>query len=280
MSRFARGRATALLAGALAGAAVRLAYPALRARPPGGGNLWARTNHRGETLTLLEGPAYVAGAAAAVVLAPGLPVASRVAGLVALTGAGGFGAVDDLRESGDRKGLRGHLTELAHGRITTGGLKVIGIGTTGLLAAALSRQGAGKALLSGAVIASAANLVNLLDLRPGRALKVVLLTGAPMALGTRSASTAILGGAAAGAAAGLLPEDLAEQAMLGDTGANAAGALLGVAAVHRLGPKGQAALLTLLAGLTLISERVSFTAVIESTPGLREFDALGRRPAR
>ena len=71
---------------------------------------------------------------------------------------------------------------------------------------------------------------------------------------------------------------MAEQAMLGDTGANAAGALLGLAAVHRLGTKGQAVLLTGLTALTLVSERISFTAVIESTPVLRELDALGRRP--
>ena len=293
------GRAAVVLASAVAGGSARLAYAALRARPPGGTGLWARTNHRGETLTLLEGPAYLTGAAVAVALVPGLPAASRGAGLIALAGAGGFGAIDDLRESGSRKGLRGHLGELAHGRITTGGLKVLGIGVTGLLAAALSQpsqRAPAKVLLPGAVIAAAANLINLLDLRPGRALKMVLLTGGPLALGTRSSSpsvlggtavprgtavlggTAVLAGIAAGAAAGLLPEDLAEHAMLGDTGANAAGALLGLAAVQRLGPAGQAVLLTVLAGLTLISERVSFTTVIESTPGLRELDALGRRP--
>ena len=67
--------------------------------------------------------------------------------------------------------------------------------------------------------------------------------------------------------------------MLGDTGANAAGALLGTALVEATGRRGRVAALVVLAGLTLASERVSFTKVIESTPGLREFDAWGR-PAR
>ena len=67
--------------------------------------------------------------------------------------------------------------------------------------------------------------------------------------------------------------------MLGDTGANAAGALLGVAALAATGRRGRLALLAALVGLTVASERVSFTRVIESTPGLRELDALGRRPA-
>ena len=67
--------------------------------------------------------------------------------------------------------------------------------------------------------------------------------------------------------------------MLGDAGANAFGALLGVALAARTGPAGRAALLAGLVALTAASERVSFTQVIEKTPGLRELDALGRRSA-
>jgi len=129
-------------------------------------------------------------------------------------------------------------------------------------------------LLSGAVIAASANLVNLFDLRPGRALKVVLL--AAPAAGTTPAGRLVA--AACGTAAALLPPDLAEQSMLGDTGANAAGALLGTAAVAGLGRRGRLLTLLGLSALTLASERVSFTAVIARTPVLREFDELGRRP--
>src|SRR2546421_13113503 len=130
-------------------------------------------------------------------------------------------------------------------------------------------------LLAAGVVAGTANLVNLLDLRPGRALKAGVLIGAPLAVGAR-------GGVAAGpvgAAAALLPADLGEEIMLGDAGANALGALLGVALAARAGTAGRAVLLAGLAGLTAASERVSFTRVIESTPGLRELDALGRRRA-
>jgi hypothetical protein len=75
----------------------------------------------------------------------------------------------------------------------------------------------------------------------------------------------------------VLADDLAGRSMLGDAGANALGALLGVALAARTGPVGRAALLAGIAGLTAASEKVSFTKVIESTPGLRELDALGRR---
>ncbi len=272
-----------LVSAALAGVgavAARGAWAALRKYPPGGAALWERVNHRGETLTLLEGPAYTLGAAAATVLTPGVPPRAKAAAVVATVGGGVFGAIDDLRETGKSKGLRGHLGELAHGNVTTGGLKVLGIGATGLVTALLlpgPQQRlvgrAGDTLLAGVVVAGSANLMNLFDLRPGRAIKVMLLF-APFA--TKSPMVAV----ACGAGAGLLPIDLAEKAMLGDTGANAAGALLGTAAVTGLGRKGQLVVLAVVGGLTLASEKVSFTKVIARTPVLRELDQLGRRPAQ
>ena len=100
--------------------------------------------------------------------------------------------------------------------------------------------------------------------------------------GTRPGSTsALTAAAAAGAALGALPGDLAGTSMLGDTGANSAGALRrpGPGRAHRPArPAGRARRCS--PALTLASEKVSFTAVIEATPGLRELDALGRRPAR
>jgi hypothetical protein len=284
---------------AIAGLTARAAWAALRSRPPGGAQRWDRMNHRSETVTLLEGPAYALGAATAVALTPGVPPRLKAAAVLATLGGGFFGAIDDLHESGKNKGLRGHLGELAHGRVSTGGLKVLGIGATGLAAALLAKPpvimheptrgrppgrrfgqdhggvGAGVDLLvSGAVIAGSANLVNLFDLRPGRALKAVLLT-APLA---GSSPAGRLVAVAGGTAAALLRPDLAEQSMLGDTGANAAGALLGTAAVAGLGRRGRFLTLLGLSALTLASERVSFTAVIARTPVLRQFDELGRRP--
>jgi hypothetical protein len=67
--------------------------------------------------------------------------------------------------------------------------------------------------------------------------------------------------------------------MLGDSGANALGALLGVALAARTGPGGRAAILAVVGGLTAASERISFTAVIERTDWLRRLDEFGRRRA-
>src|SRR6185437_4742727 len=50
-----RPRTVLRLLAAASGA--RLAYAALTRIPPGGQKSWTRTNHRGEPVTLLEGPA-------------------------------------------------------------------------------------------------------------------------------------------------------------------------------------------------------------------------------
>ncbi|MBO3748613.1 hypothetical protein J5X84_21260 [Streptosporangiaceae bacterium NEAU-GS5] len=262
--------------GALAGAAVgavaaRTALAVFRRRAPyGDADTWARTNHRGETVTLLEGPAFVAGASAAVALAPGLPGRVRAAALVAGLGSGLLGAYDDIFGTTASKGFKGHLTALSKGEVTSGAVKILGIGVTGLAAAVLApKDHTADALINGALIAGSANLANLFDLRPGRAIKVGLIAGAPL---LPAAAIPL------GAAAALLPEDLGERAMLGDSGANALGALLGLAAATRLGRPGRLVALGTVVALTAASEKVSFTKVIAGNPVLHRIDMLGRRP--
>jgi hypothetical protein len=275
----------ALIGGVLGAAAARAAYTAFTRRPPGlnglpGEEVWGRTNHRGEPVTLLEGPAFVAGATAAGLVAPGLTGRMRAAVLLAGAGGGLLGAYDDLAGSGSSRGFKGHLAALARGEITSGAVKLLGIGAAGLAAAAVAGTGARSkpaaavdVVINGALIAGGANLLNLFDLRPGRAIKVGILAGAPLAAGAPAAVVA----APLGAAVALLPEDLGEKAMLGDAGANALGALLGLAAT-RLGRGGRLAVLAAVVGLTGASEFVSFTKVIQSTPPLHWLDMLGRRP--
>lgn len=271
-----------VLAGLASAAATWGARRAADALVAPGTPRWTRTNHRGAPLSLLEGPSVAAGLVAGAVLsASDRRIAAACA--VAAGGAAAFGLVDDLTEdtARSRKGLRGHLGALAHGELTTGGLKVLGIGATSLVAAALlpSRRAVGPVgrLLdvgvSGALVAASANLVNLLDLRPGRALKAAGLAALPLLAGPGGA----VAGATLGAAGAALPRDLGETDMLGDGGANALGALLGVGAVLARGRRGRLALLAGAVALTLASERVSFTAVIARTPVLREIDAWGRR---
>jgi len=270
-----------LISAAIAVGATRLAYAALNRYPPGEAKTWSLTNHRGEAVTLLEGPAVAAGAIVGALAQAGLRSATRqpawraaAAMAVAGVGAAAFGAYDDLAGSGDRRGFIGHLGALRHGEVTTGAVKLGGIGAAGLLSAALAGGQPADLAINAGLVAGGANLLNLFDLRPGRAIKVAVASGTLIAAVGSSAPPL----PPAAAAMSLLPEDLGERAMLGDCGANALGAMLGAAAAGMPRPA-RIALLAGIAGLTAASEKVSFTKVIERTPALRWLDMLGRRPS-
>jgi hypothetical protein len=176
------------------------------------------------------------------VVAPGRDPAVAVAA--------GAGLADDLW-SGPERGFRAHLRA---GR-TTGVLKLVAIPLAGLLA---TRQVSGALL-----VGLAANFLNQLDTRPGRALKTYMLAAAPMR-------------APLGIAVLLLPYDLRERTMLGDCGSNALGALLGLTSVNRFGGRARWLAIGALAGLTALGERRSLGELIERTPVVAELDRLGR----
>jgi hypothetical protein len=161
-----------------------------------------------------------------------------------------IGLVDDLW-SGPERGFRAHLRA---GR-TTGVLKLAGIPFYGFLRT--------RSVSGALVVGLSANALNQLDTRPGRALKayvaVAVLVGAPLRV-------AVL----------LAPYDLREMAMLGDSGANALGALLGLNSVERITGRGRWLLIGGLVGLTVLGERTSLGRLIERSPALRRVDEWGR----
>ncbi len=179
-----------------------------------------------------------------------LPLVGWIAGVHEPTVAA-IGLADDLW-SGPERGFRAHLRA---GR-TTGVLKLVGIPAVGLVRT--------RSLSGALLVGLAANLLNQLDTRPGRALKAYLALAVPL---EAPVATAVL----------LLPYDLREMAMLGDSGSNALGAVLGLSSVDRFTARGRWLLIGALAGLTLLGERRSLGALIERTPVLRELDALGRQ---
>ena len=130
-------------------------------------------------------------------------------------------------------------------------------------------------LLGAGVIAGTANLVNLLDLRPGPGAQGRRCCSARRWPAARAAGIAAgPAGAAAGAAAATTSTS---EIMLGDAAPTRSARCSASALAARTGPPAGPALLAVLAALTAASEKVSFTQVIQRTPGLRELDALGRR---
>ena len=76
----------------------------------------------------------------------------------------------------------------------------------------------GEYLLATALLVLATNLFNLLDLRPGRSAKALILLGAGVTIGTRDVHPLWTLGLFIGPVLVFLPLDLRERAMLGDTG--------------------------------------------------------------
>jgi UDP-N-acetylmuramyl pentapeptide phosphotransferase/UDP-N-acetylglucosamine-1-phosphate transferase len=208
---------------------------------------------------------------------PGLD-AARALVLLAVLGFGVLGLLDDVLATGEERGFGGHGRALLQGRVTTGLLKLVGGGALALaLAAAPGPEGRLHVIADAALIALAANLGNLLDRAPGRALKCGVVAWIPLLFVAGGDGLGLALAAVMGAFVATAPEDLGEQLMLGDAGANVLGAVLGLAVVLEVGWHARLVVLAVVLALNLVSEWVSFSRVIERVGVLRALDGVGRR---
>jgi UDP-N-acetylmuramyl pentapeptide phosphotransferase/UDP-N-acetylglucosamine-1-phosphate transferase len=270
----ARNPPPAWFGGAVTAAVVTAGWSAAERRATRDGH-WRRRNFRDRDVSLLLGPVIGAGAAAGL-LAAG-PRARRTA-LVVVSGAAVIGAYDDRYGDSHARGLGGHARALRQGRVTTGMVKLVSLVAVAAVGSARRYRRPVDVALGTVLVAGMTNLVNLFDLRPGRAAKASLMFAAVLGQSGEPevrASAAV----AAAAAASALPADLGERAMLGDCGAGTLGALLGWSAAAGGSRRRRAMIAAGVVGLTLASERVSFSAVIDRQPLLRAVDQLGRQPA-
>jgi UDP-N-acetylmuramyl pentapeptide phosphotransferase/UDP-N-acetylglucosamine-1-phosphate transferase len=247
-----------------------------------------RVNYRGRAIPVVGGVLIVAAALiveagratlGAVGLGdePGLNLARPLVLLVCF-GFGMLGLMDDVLGTGEDRGFRGHLRALSQGRVTTGLLKLVGGAGIAIVVAAEPGFITGKRVIADALlIALAANLGNLFDRAPGRTIKVALVTYVPVAVALGTGAVGIAVAPVMGAALGVLPEDLREHLMLGDTGANVLGAVLGVAVVLDTSRATRNVVIVALIVLNLAAEFVSFSRLIDRVPPLRWFDRLGGR---
>jgi UDP-N-acetylmuramyl pentapeptide phosphotransferase/UDP-N-acetylglucosamine-1-phosphate transferase len=275
--------AIALLAGIVAATVLERTTRTALAQP-----VLVRENYRGHRLTTASGLLLVV----AVLAIDGIRTLAELAGasdgvtardrllvLATVVAFGALGFVDDALGDNDEKGLKGHVRAALHGKVTTGFIKLGGGASAALvIAGTVLGDQPGRVLLDAALIALAANMGNLFDRAPGRTIKVGILVYVPLAIVAGTSATGLALAVVVGAAIGLLPSDLAERSMLGDTGANALGAALGVAAVLTVAPGTRTIIVVVLLVLTLLSEVVSFSKVIRRVPPLHLLDRLGRIP--
>jgi UDP-N-acetylmuramyl pentapeptide phosphotransferase/UDP-N-acetylglucosamine-1-phosphate transferase len=263
-----------------------LAQPTLRALRAGGHTL---PNYRERALPFPFGVLIVAAALVALVpltlieriahtaiLYPRLiPVAVYALGVACL------GLIDDTLGSGRSgvpgpRGWRGHGAATIRGELSTGALKAAGSLGLALLAMDYAGLSIGRWLLAAAVLVLATNAFNLLDLRPGRAIKVFGLLGAGLTIGVRELRPLWTLGLFVGPALIAGVYDLRERAMLGDIGANLLGALAGLWLVLSLSQSGQLIALAVLVLLTVYGELRSISELVARVPLLRGLDSWGR----
>lgn len=252
---------------------------------------FARLNYRGARLAFPLGA--VAATAGLAALAP-LAFLNDRAGLDLLEpelrrwmpyllGVAFLGFLDDAlgegADGGAPRGWRGHARALRAGSLSTGGVKALG--ALALAAYVVSGRGleSWRYLADVALLILATNLFNLLDLRPGRAEKALVLLGLGLCLGAWTLGPIELLGIFAGPILVGAWFTLRERAMLGDTGSNLVGAVAGIWLLTALGPDARLIALAAVAGLTIYGELRSISATIESVPPLRWLDSLGRARA-
>ncbi len=265
-----------VLTGLLGALLTRLFLPGLMGMIVEAG--FVRPNFRGEVIPLGVGLVFSLAAVGCIVLLyPFLPRQLQFFALafsLALAAFTCLGLVDDVWGSRSTSGLKGHLSNLLQGKLTTGALKALAGGVLSLFLAAVAGPLAWVPV-NALTLALSVNAINLLDLRPGRAGKGFLLGALLLLIAGWGQWPLIFLAVLTGSVVAYLAVDLKARAMMGDTGANALGAALGLTAVWVL-PEGiKLAYLGLLLSLHILAEKYSLTSLIARHPLLDRLDRWG-----
>lgn len=185
------------------------------------------------------------------------------------------GILDDIIGNRDVSGLKGHFKSLLNGKLTTGGFKALFGGFIGLVISIAISKNIYDIVINTLIIALSTNLMNLLDLRPGRAIKGYLLISIVLlfTLGeyTRNLLLLILPNVIA-----YFNQDLKAKAMMGDTGSNVLGISIGILFVMGYSLKVRLIWLAFLIFIHILTEKYSLTKIIENNKFLNFIDKLGR----
>lgn len=187
------------------------------------------------------------------------------------------GTVDDFMGDSSSRGFKGHVKVLIkEKRFTSGGLKA----AVGLLAGFMLGVFTGNHFIevgiNALVFAFSVNTFNLMDVRPGRSIKLYILFSFMILLWGRD-QVVLLITPILGAVLRILPLDLKEEGMLGDIGSNILGASAGFFLVVLFDYPVKIILLGFLLLIQWVGDHISFTRLIEKYSTLRYIDNLGRK---
>ena len=185
------------------------------------------------------------------------------------------GALYDLIGNRNVSGLKGHFKSLFKGELTTGGFKALFGGFVGLVVSVCISSSIVDIIVNTLIIALSTNLMNLFDLRPGRAIKAYLVIMIPIYI-TLTGYTKVFPLLILPNVLAYFNTDLKARGMMGDTGSNVLGISIGVLMALGYGIKVRLAWLVFLILMHLITEKFSLTKIIEKNRVLKFIDNLGR----
>lgn len=197
--------------------------------------------------------------------------------ILALMSVSFLGFIDDMLGQRDTLGFKGHFGALFRGRLTTGGLKALGGGLVALFTAFFVSDGWANIIINTLILALFTNMLNLLDLRPGRAVKGFIFFTVLIIIIAGGNLDYVLLAPLAGAVLWYFRYDLSARVMMGDAGSNVLGFALGFLVVTELSFYARTGVLLFLIAMHIFTEKYSLTRIIENTAILRYIDNMGRR---
>lgn len=184
------------------------------------------------------------------------------------------GLLDDFMGDDNSKGFKGHMNMLLNFKVTTGGIKAVAGGVVSIFISLILSSDIADFFINIIIISLFTNFLNLLDLRPGRALKG-FLTFSISSLFFISGIFEILLLSFIGVSLAYLPYDIKGRCMMGDIGSNCLGIVLGIIATSfNINIKISLAIFLVLTNL--YSEKHSISTLIQNSKILNFLDEFGR----
>lgn len=197
--------------------------------------------------------------------------------LFAVSIIGFAGLLDDLIGNKHIKGIKNHISSFTNGQLTTGFIKAfLGFVSSVFISYGISK-GSIDLLLNIFIIALFTNTLNLMDLRPGRCIKVFMAAGFIVFFANLGDMIILIPFLIILTASLVyLNYDLKEMCILGDTGSNILGITLGYFSSIVFESVNKVIIFFILLTLNLIAEKVSISKLIANNRFLNFLDNLGR----
>ena len=185
------------------------------------------------------------------------------------------GIIDDSLGNRGVTGLIGHFKALFKGSLTTGAFKALLGGFVGLTLAVTLSKSIPNIIVATLVVALSTNMMNLFDLRPGRAIKAYVILAIIIFLASAKFNREVMM-LIVPAVLAYFYFDLRALTMMGDAGSNVLGVSIGVFIVSSFDLPVQLVSLVLLVAIHVLTEKFSLTKIIENNKFLDYVDKLGR----